>query len=132
MQRLSVTRCVILLALATATAFAADVTGTWTGQMSGPDGGSFTLTYHFKQDGATLTGTVDGPQGDPLPIGDGKVDGDKISFTVKIDRGGGDGMKISHDGTVNGDEIKLNIKMEGGPGGGGPGPGGTATLKRSK
>jgi len=118
--------------------FAADVTGTWTGQIGGPDGGGFTITFHFKQDGAKLTGTLDGPQGDPMEITAGKVEGDKISFAVKMaGPDGGDGMKIVHEGTISGDEIKLNIKMEGGPQGGGPpdggpGPGGPMTLKRSK
>jgi hypothetical protein len=67
--------------------------------------------------------------GGSMPISDGKVEGDKISFVVKADMGGGE-MKISHDGTVKGDEIKLNVKMEGGPEGG-PGMG-PITLKRSK
>ena len=46
---------------------AADVTGTWSAEMKTPDGQSFPLTFTFKQDGATLTGTVQGPQGDPSP-----------------------------------------------------------------
>jgi hypothetical protein len=115
--------------LAVATAFAADVTGTWTAQMNGPDGGGMSIAFHFKQDGSKLAGTVDNPMGEPMAISDGKVEGDKISFVVKVDMGGSE-MKVSHDGTVNGDEIKLNVKMEGGPEGG-PGPG-PITLKRSK
>jgi hypothetical protein len=133
MRKLTLTSCAILLALSVGTALAADVTGTWTGEMGGPDGGGgMTITFHFKQDGTKLTGTVDGPQGDPLQISDGKVEGDKISFTLKFDRGDGGGMKITHQGTISGDEIKLSSKMEGGPDGGGPGPGGPMTLKRSK
>jgi opacity protein-like surface antigen len=128
MRKLTLTLCAVLLALLVGSALAADATGTWIGQVGGPDGG-MTLTFHFKQDGAKLTGTVDGPQGgEPLQIGDGKVDGNKISFVLKIEFGG-DTMKITHDGTFEGDEMKLNTKMEGGPGGGGGGP---LTLKRSK
>jgi hypothetical protein len=64
------------------------------------------------------------------------VEGDKISFTLSFDGGGGE-MKIAHEGTVKGDEIKLSVKMEGGPGGssgpgGGPGGPGGITLKRAK
>jgi hypothetical protein len=74
---------VLFLLLATA-AWAADVTGTWKGEVSSPDGNSFSLTYTFKQDGAKLTGTVLSPQGDDrLPLDNGKVEGDKISFSVK-------------------------------------------------
>lgn len=139
MRKLSVTRCAILLALSAATALAADVTGTWTAKMGGPDGGDFTMTFHFKQDGAKLTGTVDGPQGDTLQIGEGKVEGNKISFVMTGGGGGGD-MKITQEGTISGDEIKLTMKMEGGPDGGrgGPpeggrgGPGGQMTLTRVK
>jgi hypothetical protein len=126
MRKLTLTLCAILLVLSAGSALAADVTGTWTGQ-GGPDGG-MTITFHFKQDGAKLTGTVDAPQGEPLQIADGKVDGNKISFTLKIEFGS-DSMKITHDGTIEGDEINLNTKMEGGPGGGSGGP---MTLKRAK
>jgi hypothetical protein len=117
----------ILIALLWAgAAWAADVTGKWTGQMHGPDGnGDFEISFTFKQDGSKLTGTVQGPQGDPIEIIDGKVDGDKISFVVKIDANGG--MKITHDGTIGGDEIKLNSKVEGGDF-----PAGSITLKRVK
>jgi hypothetical protein len=117
---------VLFLALGVGVAFGADVSGKWTGELAGPDGGGMTITFDFKQDGAKLTGTAQGPQGDAIEIQDGKVDGDKISFTVIV----GDGaMKITHDGTVKGDEITLNVKMDGGPGGGPIGP---MTLKRVK
>ena len=134
MRKPTLTLCAIVLALSVGSALAADVTGTWIGQMSSPDGGAMTLTYHFKQDGGKLTGTVDGPQGgDPLQIAEGKVEGGKIAFALNIDFGGGQGMKIVHVGTIEGDAIKLNFKMEGGNG---SGPGGVDTgqlkLRRSK
>ncbi|MGB7758388.1 MAG: hypothetical protein WBL61_01085 [Bryobacteraceae bacterium] len=102
---------ILFLLLATA-AWAADVTGTWKGDVSSPDGNTFTLTYTFKQDGAKLTGTVLGPQGDPLPIDNGKVEGDKISFSVKVDFNGG--TVFSSEGTIKGDEITIKTKAEGG------------------
>ena len=103
---------VVLFLLFAAAAWAADVTGTWKGDSQGPDGNTFTLTYTFKQDGAKLTGTALGPMGDSLPIENGKVDGDKISFSVKLDVNGG--MDFSSDGTIKGDEITLKTKVEGG------------------
>src|ERR1700693_2679598 len=116
----------LIALLCTGAALAADATGKWTGQMKGPDGsGDFEISFTFKQDGAKLTGTVQGPQGDPIEITDGKVDGDKISFVVHIDANGG--MKITHDGTISGDEIKLSSKVEGGDF-----PAGSMTLKRVK
>lgn len=110
-----------LLALA---AWAADVNGTWTGQINGPDGNSFALTYSFKQDGEKLTGTVAGPQGDPIPLEEGKVQGDKISFAVHVEFNGG--AKFVSEGTVKGDEITLSTKAEGGD------PLGAMTLKKQK
>jgi hypothetical protein len=116
----------VMMALTPLTAKAAtDITGTWTGQMKAPDGSnSFELSFVFKVDGAKLTGTVKGPQGDPLAISDGKIDGNKISFTVVV---GDMGMTITHEGTINdaGDEVKLTSKSE-------QGPAGELTLKRSK
>ena len=114
----------LVMTLGTVSVRAADVTGTWSGEMKTPDGQSFPLTFTFKQDGVTLTGTVQGPQGDPIAISEGKVDGDKITFKVAFN-----GMTISHEGTVSaaGDEIKLTSKSDQGNF-----PGGEMTLKRAK
>jgi hypothetical protein len=91
------------------TARAADVTGTWSAEMKTPDGNSFPLTFTFKQDGDKLTGSVQGPQGDPIDISNGKVDGDKFTFDVSFN-----GMTIHHDCTVDGDEIKMTTKSDSG------------------
>ena len=103
---------ILFLLLATA-AWAADVTGTWKGEVSSPDGNSFSLTYTFKQDAAKLTGTVLSPHGDVLPLDNGKVDGDKISFSVKVDMNGST-TTFSSEGTINGDEIVLKTKADSG------------------
>jgi hypothetical protein len=104
----------MIMAFTTASAFAAtDVSGTWAGDMKGPDGSNgFHLSFTFKVDGAKLTGTVQGPQGDPIAITDGKVDGDKVSFNVSVN-----GMVIVHEGTLAGDTIKLTSKSDQGPSG---------------
>jgi len=112
-------RFTLVLLLASAAAAAADFTGKWTGNINGP-GGDITITFNFKQTGAKLAGTVSGPAGD-LDIQDGKVDGDKMAFTVSFN-----GMNIQQEGTLKGDEITLTVKMEGGEA---PGP---MTLKRVK
>lgn len=103
----------LAILFSSASAFAADVTGAWTGDV----GGQFQITFNFKQDGAKLTGNVQGPQ-DPITISDGKIDGDKISFTVSFN-----GTTIHHTGTVTGDTIKLSTE-------GGDFGGGDMTLKR--
>jgi hypothetical protein len=111
----------LAMTLTAATALAADVSGTWTATAQSPNG-DFQLTFTFKQDGANLTGTVQGPQGDAIDISNGKVDGDKFTFDVSFN-----GMTIHHDCTVNGDEIKMTTKSDN------PDfPGMELTLKRAK
>ena len=125
MKKLICLCAVLMMALGTLTVHAAtNITGTWTAAMQGQDGGAgMQLTFTFKQDGATLTGTLNGGQGDPIAITEGKVDGDKISFKIVFN-----GMTITHEGTINaaGDEIKLTSKSEDGQF-----PGGEMTLKRA-
>jgi hypothetical protein len=112
----------LAMGLTAATAFASDITGTWTATAQTPNGDPFQLTFTFKQDGANVTGSVQGPQGDPLPISVGKVDGDKLTFDVAFN-----GMTIHHNCTINGDEIKLTSKPDSGDF-----PGMEMTLKRAK
>ena len=109
MRKLLCVCAAIAIMLSAATAMAADVTGTWTAETKTPDGSSFQLTFTFKQDGATLTGTVQAPQGDPIAFTNGKVDGDKFSFDDSFN-----GITIHHDCTVDGDTIKMTAKSDSG------------------
>jgi hypothetical protein len=122
MKRLLSIAAGVVMILTAATALAADVTGTWTATAQGPNGDGFQLTFTFKQDGANLTGSVQGPQGDPIAISNGKVDGDKFTFDVSFN-----GMTIHHDCTVNGDEIKMSTKSDSADF-----PGMEMTLKKTK
>jgi hypothetical protein len=113
----------LAMTLGAARASAADVTGSWTTQMQAQDGSTIQLTFTFKQDGASLTGSVASPMGpDPLPISNGKVDGDKLTFDVSFN-----GITIHHDCTVNGDTIKMSTKTDSGDF-----PGMELTLTRAK
>ncbi|MFZ0964168.1 MAG: hypothetical protein WAO35_25155 [Terriglobia bacterium] len=93
----------ILSALFVTVGYAADVSGRWEGSISGPNG-DMQITFNFKVDGAKLTGAVESPNGD-IPIEDGKVEGDHISFKTHF----GDN-EVKHDGTVSGDSIKLSVE----------------------
>jgi hypothetical protein len=99
----------LVLTLGAAKAMAADVTGSWTTTMQAQDGSTVPLTFTFKQDGASVTGSVASPMGDPLPITNGKVDGDKLTFDVSFN-----GITIHHDCTVDGDSIKMSTKTDSG------------------
>ena len=109
MRKLICVCAALAMTLSAATAMAADLTGTWTGEAKGPDGSSFPLTFTFKQDGTTLTGTVLVPQGDPIPISNGKVDGNKFTFDDSFN-----GIVIHHECTVDGDTIKMSTKSDSG------------------
>ncbi|MBM3786317.1 MAG: hypothetical protein FJW30_18310 [Acidobacteria bacterium] len=87
-------------------ALAADVTGKWVAQVPGRDGQTRETTYTFKADGAVLTGTMSGFQGNQINISDGKVDGDKIAFSVKMEFNG-NAIEMKYSGIVAGDEIKM-------------------------
>ena len=69
------------LVLLAVPAFAPDVDGKWEGMIDTPMG-AIPVGFTFKTDGAALTGTSLGPDGAAIPIKNGKVDGNKISFTV--------------------------------------------------
>ena len=93
-------------------AYAADISGKWTATVQGQGGQTREQTFTFKVEGSKLTGTVSGMQGD-LPISDGKVAGNDVSFTVVANFNGNE-VKSLYKGTVAGDEIKFTRTREGG------------------
>jgi hypothetical protein len=109
MKKLLMICAVVAMTLFAGKAMAADVTGSWTTTMQTQDGNSTQITFNFKQDGAILTGTVQGSMGDPMEITNGKVDGDKFTFDVSFN-----GMTIHHNCTVDGDTIKMSTKTDSG------------------
>ncbi len=109
----------ILLVVAFA-ATAADVSGKWVYEQAGRGGGNpVKVTLALKAQGANLTGTMTrpGPNGDmEMPISEGKVDGDNVSFKVTIEFGG-NSFTSSYAGTVSGNDMKLKITRPGRGGG---------------
>ncbi len=108
--RVLISMAALLVLLATAV-YAADITGKWVAQVPGRDGGTREQVFNLKADGATLTGTIGGPQGD-TPITEGKVDGNNISFAV-VREMGGNTVKMLYKGVVAGNEIKFTTQREG-------------------
>jgi hypothetical protein len=114
-----------------AAAFAIGVDGTWTGSFSGTDGQPVQMTYNFKKEGDSLTGTVSGEAGQWIPIKDGKIDGTKISFEFDVEF---NNMKWTnkYTGVLLGNELNLSLSTDMGGGGGFGGlPGGGATPQTS-
>ena len=94
-------------------ASAATVDGKWTGMLETPMG-AIPVSYDFKADGATLMGTTGTPDGGQIAIKNGKVDGDKISFSVDLDFGGM-AFTLSYTGVVAADQIKITGDFMGMP-----------------
>ena len=103
---------VLVGALMTISALAANVSGKWTGEMPGRGGNPRPVTLELKADGATLTGTMSGGQRQN-EISEGKVNGDDVSFVVKTTMQGNE-VKTTYTGKVAGDELKLTVQREGG------------------
>jgi hypothetical protein len=76
--------------------------------------GDFPVAYEFNADGTTLTGSTMGPDGSPIPIKNGKIDGNKITFTVTLDFGGM-AIDLNYTGEVSPAEIKMTGDFAGMP-----------------
>ena len=102
-----------LLCLAGGLAWGADASGTWTASFD-TQVGKQEYTYTFKVQGAALTGTLKGNLITDSMLSDGKVDGNKISFTEK---GSYMGMPLEfhYTGELAGDELKLKRELMGFP-----------------
>jgi hypothetical protein len=101
----------LLLCLAAMTAFAADVTGKWSGTFS-PEGDNPSNAYLIlKQSGATLTGSAGPDENQQWPITNGKIEGNHITGDVTSP----EGMVFKIDVTVDGDKItgQANATREG-------------------
>jgi hypothetical protein len=94
-------------------ASAADASGKWSGEVPGGRGNQ-PVSFTFKAAGAALTGTMTTARGDAA-IDEGKVDGDKISFSISAPgRDGGAPNKQTYTGKVGADSIEFT--REGGRG----------------
>lgn len=92
-----------------AAAMAADVTGKWAAEMPGRQGATQKITMDLKQSGTKVTGAIVTPRGE-MPIADGKVDGDTISFTQHMEMNG-NSMDIAYTGKIDGNTIKFTRGM---------------------
>ncbi len=102
---MKVAALVIGVMLLAAPAFAADVDGNWSGTVTTPMG-DIPVGFEFKAQGTALTGSMLGMDGMKIPIKDGKIDGNTISFGVSLDFGGMP-IDLAYKGTVSPAEIKF-------------------------
>jgi hypothetical protein len=102
-----------LLAACCLTAAAADINGKWVAQVPGRDGQTRETSFEFKAAGESVAGTMSGRQGNQVPISDGKLSGDTLTFVVSMEMGGNP-VKWNFTGKVKGEEIQF--RREGGMG----------------
>jgi hypothetical protein len=125
MKRITFSVGTVILSGLLATAWAADISGKWTAQVAGAQGQPASeITFIFTADGTNLTGTINNSLAPgEVAIQEGKIDGDKVSFSLSRNMGGGE-MKVVWQGELSGDEIKFVRSVQGGMAGGAGGPGG--------
>ena len=96
----------LLVLAVVAICFAADITGHWTGRIND----QFDVSYDFKVDGTTLTGTHKGPDGTVVQIKNGVIKGDSLSFILPIMDN-----DVPIKGVVKGDVMSLSMSFNGNP-----------------
>ena len=105
---------VVLILCSLICVYAADISGKWTAEFDSQVGLQ-KYTYEFAVDGANFTGKASANiAGADMEseIVDGKIDGDKISFTENLDYSGM-ALTITYTGTVSGDEMNLTRDVAG-------------------
>ena len=116
-----------LIALAATTALAANIDGTWVMNAESLKG---SVEFHFKlkAEGDKLTGAVQrrvrGRAERERPLSDGKISGNRFSFSITQSTKEGD-RKLDYSGKIVGDELQGEMQMRGVPG-----RGRTFTAKR--
>ena len=104
------TLLVFLLFALAAIALCADVSGKWQWEMMA-SGGKTQYTLVLKQEAENLTGTLTSGE-DAMPIQEGKISGDKLSFVVARTWGKRE-SRMTYQGRVFGDEIRFRVFMNG-------------------
>lgn len=107
-------RTVLIAALMmlSAAAFADGIDGKWTGSVDTPNG-PVQLTYTFAAKGTQLTGTALGPDGNAVPLEHGKIEGNKVTFSLTFNFG--QPTTINYTGTLAGTQLKIHSEMGGQP-----------------
>jgi hypothetical protein len=99
----------ILTAVFALAALAADVTGTWKGTAE-TENGTLERTFVFKVDGNKLSGETTSQMMGKSTITDRKIDGDTLTFTIKVKFQGND-MTLNYTGKISGDAIKFKVQI---------------------
>jgi hypothetical protein len=98
---------IVALAMSTAVASAADVTGTWKMAVETP-AGTGEPTFMLKQEGETVTGTYKGPLGE-APV-TGTMRGNELTMGYAISASGME-LEVQYIGIVAGNSISGKVSL---------------------
>lgn len=93
---------------------AAELSGTWSGSMTGRDGNQREVSFRFVADGPRLTGSMLGPTGNEIEISDGKVQGEEVTFKIVL-QWNGNPAALLYRGRLTGTELRLKMQRAGAP-----------------
>lgn len=108
MKKASLTALAVVALLALS-AWAVDVSGTWTMSTPGRDGQMREQDITIAQDGNKIkvTMTMGRPGGESREmVGEGTIEGNAIAWAFTFQRPDGQEMKMEYKGTVDGDTMK--------------------------
>ena len=109
--------CALVVCVLTTSLLAADATGVWKGEVKLPTGQALPFVARLKQDGAKISGKLDGIGGAAdVEIKDGKIDRDTITFSGVRQIGGAD-VKFNYTAKmVDADTLDFKILRDDGTG----------------
>lgn len=93
---------------------AAELSGTWSGSMTGRDGNQREVSFRFVADGPRLTGSMLGPTGNEIEISDGKVQGEEVTFKIVL-QWNGNPAALLYRGRLTGTDLRLKMQRAGAP-----------------
>jgi hypothetical protein len=96
----------LALAILSFSAQAQGVAGKWSATMNGAQG-AMLIVFNFVVDGGELTGVMSSEFMGDIPIADGKIDGNVISFSINVPAGPGGAATMGISGELAGDELTL-------------------------
>jgi hypothetical protein len=109
---MSFRRNAAVFVLFAASCFAASPDGKWTGNLNSPNG-PIPVSFDLKSNGADVTGTTVGPQGE-VKITNGKMAGDVLTFSLSFNVAGTN-ITMNYKGIVADDHINFTLMMMGNP-----------------
>jgi hypothetical protein len=104
---------VAALLLISGIALGADIDGKWSGAITDMFGNPIQITCNFKADGTTLTGSTPGMDGKDLPLKDGKIDNNTVTYSIIFNFP--QESRVDFKGVLSGETLKLNFEMMGQP-----------------